>query len=232
MTGFLGGWGEFVLAFAVFLGSHAIPSRPGLKARLVGLLGQWGYILVFSLASVAILAWMIVAAGRAPFVPLWDQAPWHRWAANVAMPVAVLFGTFAVGAVNPLSFFGRSEGFDPEHPGVAGLTRHPLLVALLIWALAHLLVNGDLAHAILFGSFALVAVAGMGMIDRRNRRIWGPERWAAMTAHTANLPFAALLSGRWRPRRFPSPLRLALAAVIWIGLLHLHPPVIGVSPLP
>ena len=91
----------------------------------------------------------------------------------------------------------------------------------------HLLVNGDLAHVILFGLFALYAVLGMRMIDRRNRRLWGEGLWITRASGTSNLPF----QGNWQGFR-PALWRIALAAIVWIGLLHLHLPVIGVSPMP
>lgn len=228
----MGGWGEFALALAVFFASHAIPARPRLRAWLVARIGRAGYGAAYGAVSLVVLAWVIIAAGRAPVVPLWDQALWQRWLANAAMAVAVLMGSFALGGTNPFSFGGRSAGFDPAHPGIAGMTRHPLLWALLLWALAHLLVNGDLAHVLVFGPFAGFAAFGMRMIDRRNRHAWGPARWAQLSACTSIYPFGALITGRWRPRRGPSLIRLGAAVIVWAGLLHLHPIVIGVSPLP
>ncbi|MDP4034576.1 MAG: NnrU family protein [Pseudorhodobacter sp.] len=226
------GWGSFVAAMLVFFLSHLIPARPGLRAVLVRGMGHAGYGTVYGLISLAVLTWVIVAAGRAPVVVLWDQALWQRWVANGAMGLAVLLASFAVAAVNPFSFGGRRSGFAPEHPGIAGVCRHPLLLALLIWALAHLLVNGDLAHALVFGPFAGFAALGMLVIDRRNRRLWGAAEWARLTARTSLLPFAALVQRRWRPVAALSLLRLGVGLLVWVGLLGLHPIVIGISPLP
>ncbi|MDZ4135630.1 MAG: NnrU family protein [Paracoccaceae bacterium] len=228
----MGGWGGFLLALAAFFASHMIPSRPALRGRLVARLGRAGYGAAYGAVSVLALAWVIIAAGQAPVVPLWDQAPWQRWLVNGAMAVAVALASFGLGAVNPFSFGGRTDGFVPDHPGIAGVTRHPLLWALLIWAAAHLLVNGDLAHVLVFGPFAAFAALGMALIDRRNRRNWGEDEWRRLSAHTAILPLAALITGRWHPARGPSLIRLGGALMVWAGLLHLHPVVIGVSPLP
>lgn len=228
----LGGWGEFAGILALFLASHAIPARPALKARIVGAIGRPAYLVSFNAVSILLLVWLIVAAGRAPYVALWDQQVWQRWVANVAMPFAILLGVFGIGTVNPLSFGGRKEGFDPDHPGIAGLARHPLLWAFLLWASVHLLANGDLAHVVLFGGFALLALIGMGAIDARNRRLLGQATWARLAARTSQVPLAALLSGRWRPQNGPTLWRVAVAAAIWPTLLWLHPLVIGVSPLP
>lgn len=220
-------WLEFGLALAAFLGSHILPSRPGLKAALVARLGRAGYGMAYGGLSLLLLVWVIGAAGRAPFVVIWDQTLWMRWLANLAMPVAVTLIVLALGAPNPLSFGGRATGFDPARPGIAGVVRHPLLWALLIWSGVHLLVNGDLAHVMLFGLFALYAVLGMRMIDRRNRRLWGEALWITRASGTSNLPF----QGNWHCYR-PALWRIALAVIVWIGLLHLHLPVIGVSPMP
>jgi uncharacterized membrane protein len=228
----MAGWAEFAGALVLFLASHAIPARPALKGRLVALLGRRGYLALFNTLSLVLLVWLVVAAGRAPYVPLWYQEIWQRWAVNIVMPIAVVLGVFGLGTVNPLSFGGRAAGFAPEHPGIAGFVRHPLLWAFLLWAAAHLLVNGDLAHVILFGGFALLAMAGMPMIDARKRRQWGAIEWHRLAAHTSQIPGVALLTGAWRPRRGPTLWRLVAAVVLWQVLLRLHPIVIGVSPLP
>ncbi|MDR5653223.1 NnrU family protein [Ruixingdingia sedimenti] len=226
----MAGWGEFVLAYAAFLLSHVIPTRPAIRDPAAAVLGQRGFTLAYSLLSVVLLTWLIVAAGRAPYVGLWDHAVWQRWAVNLAMPVALALVVFGLGAPNPLSFGGRAAGFDPDRPGIAGVARHPLLWALLLWASAHMIANGDLAHVLLFGGFALFSAMGMRMIDRRKRRRM-PD-WAQLAARTSAFPFAALMTGRWRPRGGPSVWRLAVWLAVWLALLWLHLPVIGADPLP
>ncbi len=219
-------WLNFALALAAFFASHALPALPGVKRRLRAALGRAGYGALFGTVSLLVLVWVIVAAGRAPHVELWPQYPWMRWAANLLMPLAVLLVALALGAPNPLSFGGRGAGFDPARPGLAGVMRHPLLWALLLWSLAHLLVNGDLAHGILFGAFALFCLAGMPMLDRRRQRELGLTAWQRLAVNTTHLP---------RPRNLPAALslpRLLLGLAVWAALLAAHPHVIGVSPLP
>jgi uncharacterized membrane protein len=228
----MAGWAEFAAAFALFLTSHALPARPAVKAPLVRALGAGGYTLAYSLVSVAVLAWLIVAAARAPYVPLWHWAPWQPWVPFLLMLPACLLIVCAIGAPNPFSFGGRAEGFHPDRPGIAGLTRQPLLWALLLWAGAHLVPNGDLAHVLLFGSLAGFAALGMHMLDRRRQRLWGAEVWADRARATSLLPGAALLAGRWRPSAGPPVLRLAAGLALYGLLLGLHPPVIGASPWP
>lgn len=225
-------WIELGLAMGLFMVSHRLPAAFGLKGRIVSALGERGYTVLFSAFSTALLWWLIVAAGRAPFVPLWDQQGWHRWAVNLTMPLAIALGTFGIAAPNPFAFEGRATGFDPDRPGIAGVTRQPLLWALALWAGAHLLANGDLAHGILFAPFVLLAMVGMPMVEARRRRGMGEAAWQRLTGHTGLWPFAALLTGRWRPQSWPSLARLALTLALWAGLWHLHAPLIGVWPAP
>jgi uncharacterized membrane protein len=224
------GWIEFALAMGLFMVSHRVPAWMGVKGRLTATLGARGYTLVFSVGSLLLLWWVIAAAGRAPFVPLWDQALWHRWAVNLIMPLAVALAAFGVAAPNPFAFEGRATGFDPSHPGIVGVTRQPLLWALALWAGAHMLANGDLAHVLLFGPFLILAVLGMHVVEARRRRAMGPAEWQRLTAATSLLPFMPLLHGTWRPSRPPSVLRLVVALGAWAALWHLHAPVIGVWP--
>lgn len=204
----------------------------GVKEQLTQSLGARGYTLVFSVFSVLLLLWVIWAAGRAPVITLWYQTEAARWAVNLALPLAVLLGSFGVAAPNPFAFEGRQSGFDPDQPGVAGVTRQPLLWALLLWSSAHLWANGDLAHVILFGSFAGFSAIGMLIVERRRLRATGAATWRDLTRKTSLIPFSALLTGAWRPRSLPSPFRLGIALAVWAALIVLHPSVIGVSPLP
>lgn len=220
-------WLDFIAALAVFLLSHAIPVRPPVRTWLVARLGARGYFLAYSVLSLAVLYWLIVAAARAPYVPLIPPLELLRWVPLLAMPLVCLLAVAGLAAVNPLSFGGMGRGrFDPERPGILGLSRHPLLLAAAIWAGAHLLANGDLAHVILFGLFAGFAVIGMALIDRRKRRDMGAAAWGALGARTARLSLSGLRHAR------PAPLQWALAAAAFGGLLWAHLPVIGVSPMP
>lgn len=227
-----GTWFEFFIAFLLFLLAHRLPVIPPVKATLQSRLGARGFTIAYSLLSTLQLVWLIAAAASAPLVPLWDQFTWQRWAANLVMPAALALVVFGVGAANPLSFGGGKAGFDPDHPGIAGVVRHPLLWALALWSGVHMLVNGELAHVLLFGIFAGFSILGMLAIDRRCQRQMGRANWDALAKSTSAWPFAAVIQRRWRPTTGPSLLRLALLVAIWLGVLLFHAPVIGVSPFP
>lgn len=223
------GWTGFALAWVAFLGAHVIPMLAPVRARLIGLLGQRGYFAAFGTLSVLLLWLLIIAAGKAPLVVLADQLPWQRWLVNIAMPLAILLTTYGFAAPNPFGLGRRAEGFDPDRPGIVGLTRHPLMWAFILWSGAHLIANPDLAHLIFFGVMLAFAVHGMIRAESRAR---ADGRVARLGARTGFWPFAALITGRWQPQGMPALRPLVWALVIWALAFGLHPYVIGVSPIP
>lgn len=226
----LGGWGELATAMAVFLLTHTIPSRPTLRARLVTFLGRRGYVMAYSVVSILVLAWVIGSAGNAPYLELWPREDWQSSVPAVGMLLASILAVFALTMPNPLSL-GPKGDFLPDHPGVAGFVRHPLLWAMLIWSISHMVPNGDLSHLIMFGLFALLSAGSMLMFDRRSRRKHGDAVWQQLARKTSNIPLASLAKG-WRPRLSPmSGLRFGGGLVLYGILVVSHGLIAGV-PLP
>jgi len=217
------GWIEFAAAFAAFFVSHALPVRSPLRPWLHARLGRRGFTLAYSALSLCVLGWLIGAAGRAPHVPLWEWAMWQKLVPLAIMLPVCLILALSVARPNPFSFGGaRNDRFDPARPGIVRLTRHPLLLALALWAAAHVVPNGDLAHVVLFGTFAGFAAVGGHLVDRRKRREMGAG-WQRLRRAVAEGPLL--------PRTL-SPclaMRLAAGAALYAGL---HPLLFGVSPLP
>jgi uncharacterized membrane protein len=220
------GWAEYTLALALFAASHFVPRLWGLRDRLIGAVGRRVDFSVYGLISLALLVWVIATAGRAPYVELWPQWPWTRWVPNVAMPVALVLVTCGIGMAQPYTLGGRKT-FDPAQPGFAAMSRHPLFLALALWAGAHLVPNGDLAHVILFGSFTAMALAAIPAFDARARRA------SDLLSHTALFSLRPLANPHWRRANLRRLLiRTAIGLILWMGTLHLHALVIGVSPFP
>jgi uncharacterized membrane protein len=234
MTELLTGWNELILAFALFFLSHIIPVRPTIREWLIRHIGKATYLAAYSMLSIIIFVWLIVAVGRAPYLPLWQFAPWQKWIPNVAMPFVCLLLAFGMVVPNPLSIAScNDESFDPDHPGIAGVTRHPVLWAAALWAIAHMVPNGDLAHVLLFGLFGAFSIVGMLAIDARKQRMLGAAEWRRLSHRTSQVPLAALVGRRWRPSLGENNLfRLIAAVALYAGLLALHQPFIGVSPFP
>lgn len=214
-------WLVFATAFAAFLLTHTIPLRPTIRSRLRQALGRRGFTLAYSALSLAALGWLIAAAGRAPHVPLWNWSPWQHFVPLVVMLPVCLILSLALARPNPFSFGGAwNESFDPARPGIVRLHRHPLLLALVLWAAAHVVPNGNLAHVILFGTFAGFAMLGQPLIDRRKRREMGAD-WDRIRAEIRRAP----------PLPLPAS-RVAAGLALYLLLIGAHPRLFGVSPLP
>ncbi|MCE6950942.1 NnrU family protein [Cereibacter sphaeroides] len=227
-------WIEFAAALSVFFASHLLPARPGVREPLIGLLGRRAYFAAYGVVSLLVLAWLIAAAARAPFVELWPQTPAVRWVPNCTAPVVWMLVAQGFGLPWPWTLGGkRRMPFDPERPGLAALSRHPLLIALMFWSAAHTLTNGDLAHVIMFGSFFGLSVAAIPMFDRRARRALPPaERDTAFRAAPL-FSLRPLVDPHWLKQNEEHILpRLLAAAALWALALALHQTVVGVSPLP
>ena len=142
-----------IVGIVVFLGLHLLPTVPDLRAKLAGSLGETGYKALFSLLSVAGFVLLVYGFAKAPVVQVWSPPDWTRWVAVVLMLPAFVF---LVAAYVP----GR----------IKATVKHPFLVAIKTWALAHLIANGDLASIVLFGSFLAYAVYDRIALKRRGAR--------------------------------------------------------------
>lgn len=221
-------WFEYFAVFAAFFVTHSIPTRPTVRARLVNALGQRGFTALYSCLSLLMLWAVIHAAAKAPFVQLWESAPWHRSVVQICMFGVCLILAFSLARPNPFSFGGaRNETFDPLKPGIVRWMRHPILIALALWAALHLLANGDLAHVLLFGVFVAFALFGSSLIDARKKRDLGTKRWQAFLADVKAQPFF-----NTDFRGAPIALRLCAGLLGYALLLVFHSHVIGVSVAP
>lgn len=217
-------WLGFAGVFALFFATHSIPVRPPVRAALVARLGSRGFVLCYSALSVAMLAILIMAAGRAPYVQLWPRAIWQNHVVIAGMVGVCVILAFSLGRPNPFSFGGmNNHRFDPANPGIVRWLRHPVLAALALWAALHLLPNGDLAHVLLFGVFAAFALLGQRLIDRRKKREMGVETWQRLRQQIKEAP---------GPEASAQGIRglngILVAAALFAAIVLLHPVVIGV----
>ncbi len=116
---------------------------PGPRARMGN--GGRAAVAVAVLLSVVL---MVIGYRSADFVPLYTPLPGMGHANNTLMLVSIFL--FGVG--------GTKGTLYPR-------MRHPMLWGVVIWAVAHLLVNGDLASVILFGGLGLWALIQMAVIN-------------------------------------------------------------------
>ena len=224
---------SLLLAAATFLALHVVVSGTRLRDAIVGTIGDGPYRGLFALASLAIIVWMARAYAGAAELPLWQAPRSLQWlAVLLGLPAALLV---AVGLTTPNPTTAGAESLLAEGVPVRGIvrvTRHPFLAGVAIWAFAHLLVNGDTASIVLFGTLLSLALLGPRLIDAKRARAYG-ERWAAFAAQTSVLPFAAIAAGRNRFVVYEiGTWRLLLGAVAYVALLAGHRWLIGVPALP
>ena len=181
----------------LFVAQHLGVTSTGLRNRLVGAMGEKAYLAVYSIVSIVVFVLLVRAYNAAtPTELLWPTAEWLRWVPLLLMPVALLLVVGGLLARNP-STVGVVLDDAEEVPvsGVMRITRHPVQSGILIWALSHLLANGDLPSLLFFGALAVVSGWGMVLIDKRKQDVLG-ERWSTFREATSMVPFVAIVQGR------------------------------------
>ena len=220
---------HLVVASLAFLATHYITSTP-LRAALVATMGR-AYLALYSLLAFATLGWMIWAFNHAPFVNLW-YAVALRTVPLVVMPFALVFVVCGVLSPNPTAVGqeGRLKSAAPAH-GILRVTRHPLMWGFTLWAASHVVARGDAAAVIFFGTFALLALTGTWLIDRRKSTALGDD-WTRFAAATSNVPFIAIAAGRNQLRIAEIGWwRILLGFAAYGALLVLHHRLFGVHAL-
>lgn len=194
-----------LLGLVLFLGVHStrIVAEPW-RARMLARLGEGGWKGLYSLASAVGLAliWWGYGQARQQPVVLWLPPRGMNHLAALLM-----LGSFILLVAT----------YVPRNAVKARLG-HPMVLAVKVWALAHLLANGTLADVVLFGSFLLWAVLSF-------RAARGRDRAAAAQAGDAAVA---------RPRGAPGPTVLAVAVGLALWALFVfwaHAALIGVQPL-
>lgn len=228
---------NLVAAAAFFLLIHFAVSGTRVRDALIGRVGQGPYMGLFVVASFVGLGWLGFAFAQARGAPanevFWGLTPSTRYVQIALQLLAMLFIVPGLMTPNPTSV--RQEATLDRSDLVKGMlriTRHPFLWGVAIWATGHLLVNGDAASLVLFGSLLLLALFGTTLIDAKRKRALG-LKYDGFLAQTSNVPFLAIAQGR---QRF-SPgeiglLRIAIAVAVWAALLFAHPYLFGVRALP
>ncbi len=207
-----------------FLGSHILLSSTGLRGTLREQLGERGFLLLYSAVALATLAWFIHSYVQSPLIPLWAFQSWMIYFPVTVMPFACVLLICGLTVANPtaVGMERRIAVHDPA-PGILRVTRHPVMWAIGLWALAHMVPKGDAASLIFFGMLALLALGGTLLIDRKKRLALGTH-WARLAEGTSNLPFLALFAGRTRLK--PGEiglLRLVAGLLLYAVLLLAHP---------
>ncbi len=143
-----------ILGLVVFLGAHVFVSMRNERAALVSRIGRGPYLGLFTLVSIVGLG--LIGFGFARYraeglIPVWYPPAWTRqivvaamWPASIAVVAAYIPGD------------------------IKRVLKHPMLVGVKIWAVAHLCANGDLGGMILFAAVLAWAVYDRITLKRRS----------------------------------------------------------------
>lgn len=143
-----------ILGLLVFLGIHSVMLlRPGLRTSMVASMGENAWKGVYSLVSVVGLALIAYGYGAAPEASdvLFVSPSWSRALILLTMPVALIL---LMASNFPAGYIKRAVG-------------HPMLWAVIVWAVVHLLVNADTASLVLFGAVLIWALLDLVSASRR-----------------------------------------------------------------
>jgi len=219
---------SLVIAGIAFCGSHVLLSSTRLRGALRDQLGERGFIAVYSLTSLVVFAWFVAAYATAPTIGLWPRQRWTALVPVSVMPLAAILLVAGYSTRNPTAVgMERSARADDPAPGILSVTRHPVMWAIGLWALSHLIANGDLSSLLFFGALAALALGGTVLIDRKKQLALG-SNWPRLAQVTSNLPVAALLAGRTKLRwREIGVLRIAAGLLLYAVLYLAHPIITG-----
>lgn len=143
-----------IIGLVLFLGPHVFVSRRGEREALIKKLGRGPYLGLFSLVSIVGL--VLIGFGFARYraeglIAVWYPPGWTRhivvalmWPASIAVVAAYIPGD------------------------IKRVLKHPMLVGVKLWAVAHLCANGDLGGIILFGAVLAWAVYDRITLKRRS----------------------------------------------------------------
>ena len=223
--------GQIAVAMAAFVLLHLVLSWPGLRGRLVAAVGERVFLVVYSVIALATLGWASHAFAMAPEFPVWMVPTGIRHLAGAVVLVAFILAFCGVTVRSPTAVMPVDDGGELPVPGIAKVTRHPLMWGIALWAVMHVAANGDIASILYFGGLAVLALVGPLMIDRRRALALG-ERWQRFAAQTSYLPFAAILAGRARVSLSEIGLWRILGGIVLYGVfLALHETLFGIWPL-
>jgi uncharacterized membrane protein len=188
-----------VIGLVLFFAIHLVPSNRELRDGLVARFGEGGYKGLFALVSLIGLVLIVLGFHKLQLHPGKNPQLWYPpvWSRHIALALMLPAMIALVAAYVPSRI----------HTAL----KHPMLVAIKIWALAHLLANGDLASLVLFGSFLAFAVYDRISVKRRA----APGPLGAKTGPWYN-DLIVLGAG---------------TALYLVFLLWLHQLLIGVAPL-
>ncbi len=143
-----------ILGLVLFLGTHIVTTKRALRTQLIARHGEGTYKIAYSLVSaigLALIVWGFATYRATGWIDVWTPPRFMKH---------ITLGLMLIAVIMLASAYLRGRIYTA--------LKHPMLAAVKLWALAHLLSNGDLGSIILFGSFLGWAVFDRISLKRRS----------------------------------------------------------------
>jgi uncharacterized membrane protein len=143
-----------VIGLVVFLGAHGFVTMRGPRAAVIARLGEGPYKGLFALISLIGLVLIGYGFGQyraTGWINVWSPPAWTYYVTQLLMWPA---------SICVVAAYSRGD--------IWRTLKHPFLVGVKTWAVAHLISNGDLGSIVLFGAFLAWAVFDRISLKRRS----------------------------------------------------------------
>lgn len=202
-----------IAANAAFVGTHFAMSHP-LRAPLVRMLGAGGFQAVYSLVSLATLAWVYFAFLAAPpaDLPGSGEIGWIV-ASAITLPAMILLAGSLFG--NPALPTPMAEAQARTAPrGVFKVTRHPMMWGIGLWAISHLVLLWSTRTMVTALAIGILALVGARLQDGKKAALMG-DAWAEWSSRTSYWPRLTQLPG-------VGAVPLIVGTALWLAASWIH----------
>ena len=196
---------QLILGLVLFLGAHSVRIwADGWRNQTIEAYGEKTFKGVYALVSILGFYLLVVGYGEARLqtVALWNPPIFTK---HISLLLMLFSSILLMATYIPRNHFKMRLG-------------HPMVLSVKVWALSHLLANGNLADLVLFGSFLIWAVLNFRSARARDRaQVQNPD---------------AIEDAPLRPNLFATLIALFGGMVLWALITFvLHAKLVGVAPM-
>ena len=206
---------QLIWGLILFLGAHSVRIwADGWRNQTIEAYGEKAFKGVYALVSILGFYLLVVGYGEARLqtVALWNPPIFTK---HISMLLMLFSSILLMATYIPRNHFKMRLG-------------HPMVLSVKVWALSHLLANGNLADLVLFGSFLMWAVLNFRSARARDRALLLNLN---VTEEAAAEPLAESESTN-QPKLLSTIMTLVGGMAIWALITFvLHAKIVGVSPM-
>ena len=206
---------QLILGLILFLGAHSVRIwADGWRNQTIEAYGEKTFKGVYALVSILGFYLLVVGYGEARLqtVALWNPPIFTK---HISLLLMLFSSILLMATYIPRNHFKMRLG-------------HPMVLSVKVWALSHLLANGNLADLVLFGSFLIWAVLNFRSARARDRAL-------LLNLNDAEDPAAEPLTeseSTNQPKLLSTIITLVGGMAIWVLITFvLHAKIVGVSPM-